>query len=84
MAFPHWVIIDLGAKADVNAIRIAWANPFARRYAVQFWRHPGTIYDGTMDGTWETFPNGYIIKGEGGPATLKLLNVPVDESVPTS
>src|SRR3984885_6391108 len=48
---PQWVIIDLGAKADVNAIRIAWANPFARRYAVQFWT--GTLepfYDGTMDG----------------------------------
>ncbi len=33
---PQWVMIDLGAKVDVNAIRIAWANPYARRYAVQF------------------------------------------------
>lgn len=34
---PQWVMIDLGAKVDVNAIRIDWANPYARRYAVQFW-----------------------------------------------
>jgi hypothetical protein len=29
---PQWVMIDLGAKMDVNAIKIAWANPYARRY----------------------------------------------------
>src|SRR5262249_10578076 len=34
---PQWVIVDLGKKVNVNAIRIAWANPYARRYAVQFW-----------------------------------------------
>ena len=34
---PQWVMIDLGAKTDVNAIKIAWANPYAKRYYVQFW-----------------------------------------------
>src|SRR6476469_9443115 len=34
---PQWVMIDLGAKIDLNAIRIAWADPYAKRYAVQFW-----------------------------------------------
>ena len=27
---PQWVMIDLGSKMDVNAIRIAWAEPYAR------------------------------------------------------
>ena len=71
---PQWVMIDLGAKVDINAIRIAWANPYARRYAVQFWtgtRQP--FYDGTMDGTWQTFPKGYVTSGEGGTVTVKLV-----------
>jgi F5/8 type C domain len=71
---PQWVMIDLGAKVDVDAIRIAWANPYARRYAVQFWT--GTLepfYDGTTNGTWQTFPKGYVTKGKGGTVTLKLV-----------
>ncbi|HXY24797.1 MAG TPA: discoidin domain-containing protein [Candidatus Acidoferrum sp.] len=71
---PQWVMIDLGEKVPVNAIRIAWANPYARRYAVQFWT--GTLepfYDGTMNGTWETFPKGYVTDGKGGTETLKLI-----------
>jgi hypothetical protein len=72
---PQWVMIDLGAKVEVNAIRIGWANPYALRYAVQFWT--GTLepfYDGTMNGTWQTFPRGYITAGKGGIETLKLVS----------
>jgi hypothetical protein len=72
---PQWVMIDLGAKVDINAIRIAWANPYARKYAVQFWT--GTLepfYEGTLAGTWQTFPQGYVTAGEGGTTTLKLLS----------
>src|SRR5580698_3214869 len=29
---PQWVMIDLGAKVDINGIKIAWANPYAKRY----------------------------------------------------
>ncbi len=71
---PQWIMIDLGAKVDVNAIRIAWANPFARHYSVQFWT--GTLepfYDGTLAGTWQTFPGGYVTDGKGGTETLKLV-----------
>jgi hypothetical protein len=71
---PQWVMIDLGTKVDVNAIRIAWANPYARKYAVQFWT--GLLepfYDGTEAGTWQTFPKGYLTEGQGGTVTLKLV-----------
>jgi hypothetical protein len=70
---PQWVMIDLGAKIDLNAIRIAWANPYARRYAVQFWtgdREP--FYGGITKGTWQTFPMGRVDSGHGGTTTLKL------------
>lgn len=71
---PQWVMLDLGARVHINAMRIAWANPYARRYAVQFWT--GVLepfYDGTQAGTWQTFPKGYVATGQGGTETLKLL-----------
>jgi len=72
---PQWVMIDLGAKVDVNAIRIAWADPYARRYAVQFWTgEMEPFYDGTMRGTWQTFPQGTVTDGKGGTVTLKLVS----------
>ena len=34
---PQWVIIDLRAPKPVNAVRIAWENPFAKAYQVEYW-----------------------------------------------
>ncbi len=72
---PQWVMIDLGAKMNVNAIRIAWANPYARRYYVQFWTgEQEPFYEGINKGTWQTFPMGAISDGQGGTPTLKLIS----------
>ena len=77
---PQWVMIDLGAKVDVNAIKIAWADPYAKRYYVQFWTGElEPFYDGINKGAWQTFPMGTITDGKGGTPTLKLMswNIPV-------
>jgi hypothetical protein len=72
---PQWVMIDLGAKADVNAIKIAWADPYAKRYYIQFWTgEKEPFYDGINRGAWQTFPMGTITDGHGGTPTLKLMN----------
>jgi hypothetical protein len=72
---PQWIMIDLGAKVDVNAIRIAWANPYARRYAVQFWTgEMEPFYKGITKGTWQQYPLGNITEGRGGTVTLKLVS----------
>jgi hypothetical protein len=72
---PQWVMIDLGAKVDINAIRIAWANPYARRYYVQFWTgEQEPFYTGINKGSWQTFPMGTITDGKGGSPTLKLVS----------
>ncbi len=72
---PQWVMIDLGSKVDVNAIRIAWADPYAVRYSVQFWTGElEPFYEGTTKGTWQTFPLGTVTEGRGGMATLKLVS----------
>jgi len=72
---PQWIMIDLGKKVEVNAIRIAWTDPYARRYAVQFWTgEEEPFYDGTTKGTWQTYPKGTITDGKGGTVTLKLVS----------
>ena len=75
---PQWVMIDLGAKTDVNAIKIAWANPYAKRYYVQFWTgETEPFYDGINKGTWQTFALGTVADGHGGTPTLKLVTDPI-------
>jgi F5/8 type C domain len=72
---PQWVMIDLGAKVDINAIKIAWANPYATRYYVQFWTGElEPFYAGINKGTWQTFPMGTVTSGKGGTPTLSLAN----------
>ena len=72
---PQWVMVDLGAKVDVNAIRIAWADPYATRYYVQFWTgEEEPFYDGINKGAWQTFPMGTITHGRGGTPTIKLVS----------
>jgi hypothetical protein len=72
---PQWVMIDLGTKIDLNAIRIAWADPYAKKYSVQFWTGElEPFYEGTTKGTWQTFPLGNITEGKGGTVTLKLVD----------
>ena len=70
---PQWVIADLGTVSAVNAIRIAWADPFATGYLVQYWR--GEVVDDIDEnpaGRWVTFPRGDIRAGEGHDEMLDL------------
>ena len=72
---PQWVLIDLGKKVDVNAIQIAWANPYALDYKIQFWTGDlEPFYRGTTKGTWQTFPKGSVTDGKGATTTLKLVD----------
>jgi len=78
---PHdqWVLVDLGRRMPVDAIRILWGTPYAADYTVQHWsgaedpREP----DDLPDGRWETFPAGDIRGGSGGLAELRLAPAPV-------
>jgi hypothetical protein len=77
---PQWVMVDLGSKVSINALRIAWAEPYARRYLVQFWTGElEPFYEGTTKGIWQTFPRGTFTKGQGGTVTHELVswNIPV-------
>jgi hypothetical protein len=70
---PQWVMIDLGARVPINAIKIAWANPYATRYYIQFWTGDvEPFYAGINAGSWQAFPMGTVLHGHGGTPTLKL------------
>jgi hypothetical protein len=73
---PQWVVIDLGVSRGVNTIRIAWADPYARAYRVQYW-----LGDDAMDdpgkGEWRDFHSGVIRNGKGETSALRLNSAPV-------
>ena len=73
---PQWIVVDFESLQEITAIRIAWANPYARKYAVQYWTG-GEALDKQTSGLWTTFPSGEIEDGKGGIVMLKLSSLPV-------
>jgi len=74
---PGWILIDLGSAMGVNAIRIAWANPYATAYEVQYWTGDDPIGD-PANGNWVNFADGSISGGQGGTVTLRLSTTKVN------
>ncbi len=76
-AHPQWVVIDLGAIKPVNAIRIHWGTPYAKRYRVEYW--PG---DDPMhlhpddDDDWQPFARGNVDDARGGDELIRLAERP--------
>lgn len=77
-AHPQWVVVDLERPQAVNAIRIAWAEPHARAYEVQYWTGPGDAMDEQDRGSWNNFPSGRVTNGQGGTPTLRLSDAPLN------
>jgi hypothetical protein len=77
-ASPQWVLIDLGEKKPVDAIRILWAQPFAASYSVEYGQFVGKEDIGQRLPTeWHTFPNGNVVRNTGGDVLLRLADTPV-------
>ena len=75
---PQWVVIALDKKEAVNAIRVAWAEPYARDFEVQYWVGDGDAMDEPDKGAWKTFRNATVTDGKGGAATLAFGSPPVN------
>ena len=69
---PQWVILDLSATERIDTLRIAWANPYAIAYEVQYWNSEKEPLSNPTSGTWIAFPQGIITNGKGETETLKL------------
>ena len=76
----QWILIDLGGRKNINAIKIAWADPYAVSYRVQYWTGGDVIYD-PAHGRWKDFAGGVVAAGTGGVATLKLADKAVQTQV---
>ncbi len=74
--YPQWVVVDLAASHELDAIRVSWGEPYARQYLVQYWTGDDPIKQPTA-GTWVTFQGGHVESGRGGVATLRLASAPV-------
>lgn len=68
---PQWVVIDLGKNQPVDAIRIVWADPYARAYQVEYWTGEDAM-DDQGHGEWKKFASGSVTDGKGGTVTLPL------------
>jgi len=73
---PQWVVVDLGKKQEVNAIRVAWTAPYATAYQVQYWTGEDAM-DDQGNGEWKNFSSGMVTNGKGGTVTLALDSSPV-------
>jgi hypothetical protein len=73
---PQWVTVDLANSLPVSAITIAWGEPYATKYLVQYWTGEDPIKQPTR-GSWVSFPGGVVTSGHGGAVTLQLAPSPM-------
>jgi len=73
---PQWVLLDLAQPQPVDSIRIAWGEPYATHYVVQYWTGDDPIKSPTR-GVWQTFPQGTVIAGKGRTESVRLVTAPV-------
>jgi len=73
---PQWVVLDLAAPQPVDSIRIAWGEPYATRYIVEYFTGDDPIKTPTH-GVWQTFLGGQVAQGKGGVETIRLDHAPL-------
>jgi len=76
-AHPQWVVIDLGASKAVNAIRIHWGTPYARRFRIEYWPGDDPMHlQPDDDDDWQPFADGNIENAQGGNDLIRLAERP--------
>ena len=68
---PQWLLVDLGAKHGVDAVRVAWGAPFASDYRIEWWSGDDPI-NNPAEGAWRTFRNGIVSGSTGGTRLTPL------------
>lgn len=72
---PQWIVVSFTDPTPIDAIRIQWSEPFAKRYRVQYWRGQDE-YDPA--GRWLDFPHGDLSNPSApNDRALRLADTPI-------
>jgi hypothetical protein len=74
---PQWIVMDLSQVQPVDTIRIAWTDPFATHFLVQYWTGVEEPMHSPTHGIWQTFPFGDVHDAKGGTETIRLNSAPM-------
>ena len=74
---PQWIVVDFDAPQAISAISIAWANPYAKKYVVEYWTGREDALNKQAGGQWIRFPNGEFTNATGDAAVRRLADKPV-------
>jgi hypothetical protein len=74
---PQWVVIEFGLPQEIDAIQIAWANPYAKKYIVEYWVGTGDALNRQTTGEWLEFPYGEVTNGKAGSQVQRLADHPI-------
>jgi hypothetical protein len=74
---PQWIVVDFGAPQPIDALQIAWTDPYATKFLVQYWSGGDDPMNKPVVGFWNTFPQGEFSSQTGGDAILRLALEPV-------
>jgi hypothetical protein len=74
---PQWLVLDLSQFQRLDSIRIAWTDPYATEFLVQYWTASEEPMHNPTKGVWKTFPFGAVHNAKGGTQTLRLTSAPM-------
>jgi hypothetical protein len=90
---PQWVIINLGKKYRINALKIKWGNPYALSYTVNYAKgNDPQYFDPFEPNIWHSFPNdtfgsdqiNSVKKISGKPLPVQFIRISFSNSSYTS
>src|ERR1043166_1154845 len=56
---PQWIVIEFPQAVPINAVRIAWGEPFAKHFRIQYASfNDRSVIGLSPPGTWNDFPRG--------------------------
>ncbi|HEY2048994.1 MAG TPA: discoidin domain-containing protein [Caulobacteraceae bacterium] len=72
---PQWVVVSFDRPQPIDAARIAWAQPYASAFEIQYWTGKN---ESDRAGRWVDFPAGPQRRDRfPGDETIRLANAPV-------
>ncbi len=74
---PQWIVIDFGSPQPIEALRIAWAEPYAKAFSVQYWLGTDDAMNKPVSGQWMNFPQGEFVNSRGRSPIRRLASEPV-------